>query len=81
MWLWVGLPDLSISVTTDPRGWIPGILCDQALDKHVKLQDLQVWTSERAQQEKGLAAKPGYLSSIPRTHMVEGENRLSQVVL
>lgn len=53
----------------------------QAEVPYVKLQGLQVWASERAQQEKGLAAKPGHLSSIPRTYMVKGENRLSQVVL
>ena len=34
-----------------------------------------------AQWMRVLTTKPGNLSSIPRTHMVEGENRLLQVVL
>lgn len=37
--------------------------------------------TEMAQGIEALAAKPGDLSSIPRTHMVEGEKCLLQVVL
>lgn len=36
---------------------------------------------DKAWQIKALAAKPGDLSSIRRTLMVEGENRLPQTVL
>lgn len=65
-------PNLPRSVTTGPRGWIPSILCYQALVgtaelSETKLQALQIWASEMAQQGKVLAAKPGYPSSIPRT--------------
>ena len=37
--------------------------------------------SEMAQLERGLAAKADSLSSIPGTHMVEGENQLLQIDL
>jgi hypothetical protein len=36
---------------------------------------------EMAQQVKVFYAEPGYLSSIPGTHMMEGEKRLLQIVL
>ena len=38
-------------------------------------------TAEMAQWARPLGAKPGDLSSSPRSHIVEGENLLSQVVL
>lgn len=37
--------------------------------------------SERAQPVNTLATKIGDLSSVPETHMVEGQNRLLQAVL
>ena len=39
------------------------------------------WTSEMAQLVTVLAAKTADLSSIPKTHKVEGEDLLSQAVL
>ena len=36
-----------------------------------------VWASEMAQLIESLATKPGDLSSIPRTHVEEGENHLA----
>lgn len=41
----------------------------------------QRWAGRMAQWLKALAAKPGGLSSSFRTHMVEVENQLPQVVL
>lgn len=38
------------------------------------------WASEMVQQVETLAAKPRNLNLISETHVVEGENRLSQVV-
>jgi hypothetical protein len=40
-----------------------------------------MWTDKMAQGAKALAAKPSDPSSIPETHIVEGENELLQAVL
>lgn len=53
----------------------------QAHGTHTHSEDRESRVSERARWVKVLAAKPDALSLSPRTQVVEGEIRLSQVVL
>lgn len=58
---------------------------DHAVGKHPpqtkKQKAKQTWASKMPQQLKTLAVKPEDLSSIPDTHMVEGEKQLPIVIV
>lgn len=49
--------------------------------KKTKVTRVLDWSDKMAQQIKELAVKPYNLTLIPRTHVVEKETRLPQVVL
>lgn len=48
---------------------------------YIETESKKHWAGELAQQEKGLAAKPADMSSIPGTHMVEGETNYDRHML
>ena len=53
--------------------------CKMVLNRSVELEDMEA--GEMSQWVKVLAAEKDNLSSVPRTHVVEGENRFLQVFL